>query len=162
MKETIMNPQTKTVPNENASATSFHKISMGITLLVIVAAAAYYFLQVGELMRSSDAWKASVSLPAGYWQIAITTVVLIIVAEVIPHIVLAALSGQAPKSADVAQNVVVRAKSNAYTVLAFGAIGTVGAMFVTSSPFVMGNLLLLFFVLAEVTRWGTELYYASR
>lgn len=160
MKQTTINSNQNATGNI-APKLSFQQKSMGISLVVIVSAAAFYFLRVAQMIQADAMWQMSVPFPAGYWQIAIATVVLIIVAEVILHTAVTIQTGQAPTATPRDNHVTARSKSNAYNVLAVGAAVTVGSMFFALSPFVIGNLLLLFFVIAEVTRYASQLYYSK-
>ena len=160
--QTTINSNKDTTSGGTTPKFSFHQTSAGISLVVIVLAAAYYFGQVAKMIQADTSWQTSVPLPAGYWQTAIVTVVLIIIGEVILYTVLAARNGQAPAETPRDKRITKRAKSNAYNVLAVGAAATVGSVFFVSSPFVMGNLLLLFFVIAEATRYGSQLFYSGR
>jgi hypothetical protein len=140
--------------------TSFHTKSAGISLVVIVVISIYYFASV--LVQLDIPMRADASLPGGLWQLGITTLVLLIVAEVALHIVLTIGAGRAAASAKPDGDVESKAMRNAYFILAAGVLISFGTLFFNASAFVMSHILLLFFVLAELTRFASQLIYYRR
>jgi len=139
--------------------TSFQQKSIGVSLVIVVSITIYYFLKVVGLVQTDAVLQANTALPTGYWQIAITTLVLIIVVEATLQAVLAIGAGRVPAPTQRDHNVALKANRNAYTVLAVGVVITFGSLFFTPTAFVMGNILLLVFVLAEITRFASQLIY---
>jgi hypothetical protein len=140
--------------------TSFHAKSAGISLVVITVISLYYFANV--LAQLDIPLWADASLPVGMWQLGITTLVLLIVAEVALHIVLTIGAGRAAAEAKRDGYVESKAMRNAYFVLATGVLVSFGTLFFNASAFVMSHLLLLFFVLAELTRFASQLIFYRR
>lgn len=161
MTQSTFDSQKEARPGGATPKMSLQKKRLAISLFAIVATAAYYFSNVFKLVQSEELWQTTVALPTGYWQTAIGAIVLITVIEVILHIVLAAGTRRMPAPTQHDRDVALKAKSHAYTVMAVGAILTVGALFMLPSPFLMANLLLFFFVLAEVTRHASQLFSSS-
>jgi hypothetical protein len=120
----------------------------------------YYFANV--LAQLDVPLRADASLPVGTWQLGITTLVLLIVAEVALHIVLTIGAGRAAAEAKRDGYVESKAMRNAYFVLAAGVLVSFGTLFFNASAFVMSHILLLFFVLAELTRFASQLIYYRR
>ena len=116
----------------------------------------YYFANMLELPASEE------DLPDGAISLAITALILMIVAEVVLQIVL--FIGAGKIEVRTARDDVVSARSarKAYLVLSAGVLITFSAMFARLSLFEMGNLLLLAFLLAEIVKFGSQLVYYRR
>ena len=140
--------------------TSFHAKSAGVSLVVVMIISIYYFANV--LAQLDVPLRADASLPVGMWQLGITILVLLIVAEVALHIALTIGAGRAAASAKPDGDVESRSMRNAYFVLAAGVLISFGTLFFNASAFVMSHILLLFFVLAELTRFASQLIYYQR
>ena len=100
----------------------------------------------------------------------IATVIAIIVIEIVYHIVLAVEGGVERKDE---RDILIECKAyrNAYLTLATGAglvltyfivVGLAGAAHIPLTPFLAVNLVLLFMVLAELTKSLTQLFYYRR
>jgi len=152
MKQTTTAPKTGSVTNG-----SFQQKSAGVSLIVIVATGMYYFMKVIELLQAGAPFEAGSNLPDGYWQLAVGTLVLIIVVEATTQTVLAIGAGRIPALTERDIEAALKAKRNAYAVLAVGVFMTVGCLFLIPSPFVIGNVLLLFFISAEVVRYVSQI-----
>jgi hypothetical protein len=139
---------------------SFQAKSAGISLVIIFAISLYYFANV--LAQVDIPLPADAALPVGLWQLSITTLILLIVAEVVLHIVLTIGAGSAAASAKPDSEVVSKAMRNAYFVLGAGVLVSFGTLFFNASAFVMSHILLLFFVLAELTKFASQLLYYRR
>ncbi len=134
----------------------FRVKSAGGSLVVIVMIGAYYFANVFELLASEE------NLPDGALSLAITALILMIVAEVVLQIVLFLGAGKIEDRIERGDAVSARSASNAYLVLSAGVLITFSAMFARLSPFEMGNLLLLAFLLAEIVKFGSQIVYYRR
>jgi len=146
-------------PNNVLSHISFQQKSIGVSLVIVVSIAIYYFMKVVDLIQSDGALQTNTALPTGFWQLAITTLVLLIVVEATLQAVLAIGAGRVPNPAQRDHDVALKATRNGYTVLAVGVFMTFGSLFFTPTAFIMGNILLLVFVLAEITRFASQLIY---
>lgn len=138
---------------------SFQQKSTGVSLVIVLSIAIYYFMNVVGMIQTGAALQANTALPTGYWQLAIATLVLLIVVEAALQAVLAIGAGRVPAPAQRDHSVALKANRNAYTVLAVGVFMTFGSLFFTPTSFVMGNILLFVFVLAEITRFASQLIY---
>ena len=138
---------------------SFQQKSTGVSLVIVLSIAIYYFMNVVGMIQTGAALQANTALPTGYWQLVIATLVLIIVVEAALQAVLAIGAGRVPAPAQHDHSVALKANRNAYMVLAVGVFMTFGSLFFTPTSFVMGNLLLFVFVLAEITRFASQLIY---
>lgn len=99
---------------------SFHAKSAAVSLLAITAIGFYYFANV--VTELDTPLQANASLPACLWQLAITTIVLLIILEVTLHIVLPIGARQVATSHSRDRGVVGRAMCNAYIVLTAGVL----------------------------------------
>lgn len=130
---------------------SFHAKSAGVSLVVVMTIGIYYFVRLLQLDAAGPA------LPTGFLGLVTTTIILLIVVEAVLQIVLAIGAGQLSAANERDRGIGLRATRNAYAVLIVGVFMTFGAMFLNPSPFVMGNILLLAFVLAEITKFTSQL-----
>jgi hypothetical protein len=135
---------------------SFREKSAGVSLVVILAIAIYYSVNLYELVQ------AGLPRPAGIGQLALGTLVLIIVVETVLHIVLAIGAGHVSATTQHDREVALKAKRNAYTLLVVGVLVTFVSLFFDAAPFVMAHLALLSFVLAEITKYASQLVYYRR
>lgn len=141
---------------------SFREKSIGVSLVVIMAIAIYYFMNVFDLAMRQGAFQAELILPEGALGLAITTLILIIVVEATLQTVLAVGAGQVPAATSKDHTVAAKAMRNAYWILTGGVVISFGSLFLNTSAFVMGNLLLMFFVIAELTKFVSQLVYYRR
>jgi hypothetical protein len=132
---------------------SFREKSAGISLVVIAVIAIYYGVNLYELFQ------AGVSQPTGIWQLALGTLILIIVVEAVLQIVLVIGAGHVSAITQRDQDVALKAKRNAYTLLVVGVLATFGSLFFGATSLVMAHLALLAFVLAELTKYASQLVY---
>ncbi len=142
--------------NRQQINTPFRVKSAGGSLVVILIIGAYYFANVFELLASEE------DLPDGALSLAITALILVIVAEAVLQIVLFIGAGKIEDRTERDDAVNTRSARNAYLVLSAGVLITFSAMFVRRSPFEMGNLLLLAFLLAEIVKFGSQIVYYRR
>ena len=99
------------------------------------------------------------AVPAGALGLAITSVVLIAVVEAALQIVLFIGAGRIEERDD---TITAQSARNAYLVMTAGAFATFASMFAEFTPFEMGSLLLLTFLIAEIVEYGSQLIYYSR
>ena len=125
---------------------SYQEKSIWGSLITILFVYGYYFAGLG-LAKSPG-------LDLGRM---VTAVVAVVAIEIVYHIVIAVASGVERKDE---RDVAIEGKSyrNAYFLLAGGACATA----FTSSPFLTGNVALLSLVLAEITKFTTQLFLYRR
>ena len=151
-----MKEETMSTPGHGTFNASFQQKSDGVSLVAINTIAIYYFVKAYELAQSGQA------MPEGFGQLALTALILIVVLEIVLQTVLTIGAGgsQAPTGRD--QQAALLAGRNAYGVLATGLLAVFASAFFHSTPFVMANLALLFFVLAKITKFASRLVYYRR
>ena len=143
----------KSIIHKNSSkiTASFQQKSSGVSLVIINTIAIYYFIKVVEMARQGDA------MPVGFGQLVLTTLILIVVAEIVLQTVLTIGVGSASAPTQRDREAAAKAKLNGYRVLAIGTLATFGSVFFDATPFMMANIALLAFVLAEITRFASQL-----
>ena len=144
----------------SAVAIPFRQKSSGVSLVILSSIGSYY------AVKAFDLWQAhgeSVSeVPGGFLLLAATTLVLVIVVEAVLQTVLAIGAEEVPAPTQQDRDVVRSAKGVAYGVLAVGVLVTFASLFLGATPFVMANLALFVFVLAEIAKFATQLYLYGR
>ncbi len=155
-----MKQETFNQPNRNTFNASFHQKSAGLSL-VIVSSAALYFVARAWPMR--PAALSSDALPVGYGGLVLTTLLLIIVGQIVLQTVLAIGQGSvaAAPAGEKAAN--LKARRSGSFVLAAGILAVVGSAFVeTLTLFDTTTLAILSLILAEIVQQASLLFYARR
>ena len=134
----------------------FHAKSAGVSLIAIIIVGMYYFANLLNLQPNIQA------LPAGALNLVISAVILIVIIEVALQIVLFIGAGQIEKLTERDKAIGLQAFRNAYLALTVGVMTTFASLFIGVTPFVMGNILLLAFLLAEVVKYSSQLWYTYR
>ncbi len=134
----------------------FRVKSAGVSLVIILIVGLYYLANVLPMLSSAA------TVPDGALSLVVTTVALVIGIEVVLQIVLFIGAGQVEDRTAGDEIVTARASRNAYSVLTVGVFATFGSLFFGYSPFQMGSILLLAFVLAEVVKFGSQIVYYRR
>ncbi|MCB8984189.1 MAG: hypothetical protein H6659_10205 [Ardenticatenaceae bacterium] len=147
--------------SENALSTiSFQQKSTALSLIITGSATAYYIANMWPMRPIA---LANDIIPQGYGSLLLTTLALIIVAEVILQIVLVIGAGSAPAALAHEKQAALKARRNAYGVLAFGALAAIGSVFLEElTPFCTANLAFLGLAFAEIVKFGSQLFYARR
>lgn len=143
----------------NSFNASFQQKSTGVSLVLVGAAGLYTVARLVEMARAEPALQSATPLPDGYWGLLIGVMAFIIVMEIVLQIVLVIGAGGAQPTT--ARDTAARQKgiSSAYWVLASGMMLTIVSMLFSPTPFVMGAILLVTFVLAEVVRLAAQLIF---
>lgn len=164
MNSSPTTPTASDQPAQKAStgaAVSFQQKSNLVTLVVVATIALAFFARVRG-MAQAGATEAGAALPAGYGGLVLTTVILIAIVEAVLQAVLALGAGAVPAETARDREASRRAQRNGYGVLVAGVFLTFSSLFWNPSLFVMGNLLLLSFVLAELTRLASQIFFYQR
>jgi len=151
-----MSQQTMKRSNQQEINAPFRAKSAGVSLVAISMIGMYYFDNVFTLLPSDEA------VPDGALSLAITAIILIIVVEVALQIVLFVGAGRIEERSQRDDIVATKASRNAYPVMTVGVFATFASMFAQFTPFEMGSVLLLAFLLAEITNYGSQLFYYRR
>jgi len=147
--------------SENALRTiSFQQKSTVLSLAITGSATAYYMATMWPMRPIA---LANDIIPAGYGSLLLTTMGLIIVAEIILQIVLVFGAGSAPAAVAHEKEAALKARRNAYGVLAFGALAAISSVFLEElTPFCTANLAFLGLAFAEIVKFASQLFYARR
>jgi hypothetical protein len=145
--------------NSNSFNATFQQKSDALSLVITASAALYFTARIWPMQSAAQ----SESLPDGYGGLLLTTLALIVVAQVVLQIVLVfgASSAESPTAAE--RTAALRARRNAYFVLAAGMIAAVGSIFLGApAPFWTASIAILALVLAEITKFASQLYYTRQ
>lgn len=139
-----------------APGAAFRQKSIAVSLVLIGATAIYYVLRALELGQSGAA------VPAGAVPLAVGTVIFIVVVEAALQAVLAIGAGRVPAPTERDRRVSALAARSAYFVLMVSVFATFAGLLLGQSPYAMANLLLVGFILAEITRLASQLVLYRR
>ncbi len=142
--------------NRNTLQISFQQKSTALSLLVVLGGAGYYVTNMWPMRPIA---LANDIIPAGYGNLVLTTVMVMIVTEIVLQIVLAI---GADSTAATAQDKIaaLKANRNAYFILAAGVFAAVGSVFLEELiPFCTANLAIMGFLAAEIVKFTSRLYY---
>jgi hypothetical protein len=154
-----MKQETLNRPDNALNNISFQQKSAALSLIITSSATVYYFANMWPMRPIA---LENDIIPAGYGNLLLTTLFLIIVAEIILQIVLVIGAGSAPAAAH-EKNAALKARRNAYGVLAFGALAAIGSVFLEElTPFCTANLAFLGLAFAEIVKFASQLFYARR
>ncbi|GAB5426395.1 MAG: hypothetical protein Crog4KO_35420 [Crocinitomicaceae bacterium] len=151
-----MSQQTMKRNNQQEINAPFRAKSAGVSLVAIAMIGMYYFANVFTLLPGDEA------VPDGALSLAITAIILIIIVEVALQIVLFIGAGRIEERSQHDDIVATKASCNAYRVMAVGVFATFASMFAQFTAFEMGSVLLLAFLLAEITNYASQLFYYRR
>lgn len=154
-----MTQETLNQPTSNVNI-SFQQKSIGLSLVITSGATLYYVANVWPLW-SADL--ATDTMSAGYGRLVLTTIGLIIITEIVLQTVLAMGAGSVPAVTEHQKAAAVKAKRNAYLALTIGMFAIVGSAFwYQATPFEMANLAIIFFAIAEIVKFASQLFYGRR
>jgi|GEM_PF-1696748 len=155
-----MTQETLTYRKNDPSNISFHQKSTGLSLLIISSATAYYITNMWPMRPIA---LANDIIPAGYGNLVLNTIGLIILAQIILQIVLVIGSGSAPAATAHEKTADLKAKRNANGVMTFGILAAVGSVFLPElTSFCTVNLAFLGLVFAENVKYASQFIYARK
>ena len=134
----------------------FRAKSAGVSLVVILIIGLYFVANAIALLPGDQA------VPDGALSLVITTLVLVIVVESALQIVLFIGAGRIEARTTRDDSIAAQASRNAYHVLTVGVFVTFGSMLAGFTPFSMGSLLLLAFLLADLVKYASQVVYYRR
>lgn len=151
-----MTQETMKQSNKTVDAT-FQQKSAGLSLIIISSATIYYFVNMWPMRPIA---LANDVIPQGYGSLVLTTVALIVLAEIVLQIVLAIGAGATLAATAHERTAALKATRNAYGILAFGVMAAVGSVFLQElTPFCTANLAVLGFAFAEIVKFVSQLIY---
>jgi hypothetical protein len=133
---------------------SFREKSAWISFVVIAVVFAAYFWNVARVLagqvESREVYLVSIGLLAAF-----------VVLEIVLHLAVALHSpGEARAARDERERLIeLKATRPAFQVLVVGALAGVGMIHVTSSTWLMSQVVLLAIVLAELVKFGVQIVY---
>ena len=155
-----MTQETINRSNNGMNNISFQQKSAGVSLVITSSVALYFIARVWPMR---PAVVASDTLPAGYGGVVITTLILIVVAQIVLQAVLAIGQGDVESVGATEQAAAHKVRRNAYFVLAVGAVAAVGSTFVqTLTIFDTANVVIVGLALAEIVQSASQLFYTRR
>lgn len=155
-----MNQETINRTNSNTFNASFSQKSTGLSLIITISAALYFIARLWPMRATA---LVSDTLPAGYGGLVLTTLTLLIVAQIVLQTVLVIGAGSAGAATAVEQVAALKARRNAYYVLMVTILSVVASVFVTAlTPFDTANLAIMGFALAEIVQMASQLFYGRQ
>lgn len=154
MSEEVL-PQTKAT----TISASFQQKSIGVSLFIIASTAIYYLARAWSLTPSSE---AGTIIPDGYNGLVVTTLVLIILLQIILQIVLVIGAGSEAKPTNHEKDASLKATRNAYPVFIIGALTVIALLILNFPIFYAVNLTVMSLLLAEITRLASHLFYSRK
>lgn len=155
-----MKQGTLTHQNKSSLNISSQQKRAGLSLLIISSATIYYFVNMWPMRPVA---LASDVIPAGYGSLVLTTIALIIIAQIVLQIVLAVGAKDMPAATSHQKIATLKATRNAYGVLAFGLFVAIGSVFLEAlTPFCTANLAILGLFAAEITQFSSQLIYGRQ
>ncbi|MCB0015151.1 MAG: hypothetical protein KDE34_24715 [Anaerolineales bacterium] len=146
--------------NKGLSNISFQQKSTGLSL-VITGSALLYFLANAWPMRPAAVTRDAI--PAGYGGLVMTTLILVVAAQIVLQTVLAIGQGNVAPANVVEQAAALKAIRNAYFVLTATVLAAVGSVFVAAlTPFDTANVIVVGLALAEIVQSVSQLLYTRR
>ncbi len=137
---------------------SFAQKSTGLSLVIVFSAALYYIVNMWPMR---DVAQTTAELPAGFGSLVLTTIGLIVMAEIVLQIVLAVGAGADSAESKIDRIATLKATRNAYFVLCFAIFAAVGTVFMPElTPFCTANVAILGFVAAEIVGFISQLIYS--
>ncbi len=137
---------------------SFAQKSTALSLVIVVSAALYYIVNMWPMR---DVALATAEIPAGFGSLVLTTIGLIVVAEIVLQIVLAVGAGADSAESKLDRIATLKATRNAYFVLCVAIFAAVGTVFLPElTPFCTANVAILGFIAAEIVKSVSQLIYS--
>jgi hypothetical protein len=155
-----MKQETMNRTHRNTFNASFQQKSTSLSLVITTSAAAYFVARAWP-MRSAAL--VSDTIPAGYGGLVLTTLVLMVVAQIVLQTVLAIGAGSAEPATTAEQMAALKARRNGYFVLSAGMLTAVASIFVeTMTTFDTASLAILGLALAEIVQLASQLFYGRQ
>ncbi len=155
-----MTQETLNRSNNSLNNVSFQQKSAGVSLVITSSAALYFIARVWPMRPAAI---ASDAIPAGYGWVVITTLFLIVVAQIVLQAVLAIGQGSVEPAQAAEQAAANKARRNAYFVLTAAVIAAAASVFVAAlTLFDTANVVIVGLALAEIVQSVSRLIYARR
>lgn len=154
-----MTQETITQQESQVIRASFQQKSVGVSLFITGSTAAYYFAQAWPMRPAA---LAGANLPDGYRSLVFTTLGIIVLAQIVLQIVLVIGAGSDEKPTPRDKEASRKARRNAYGVFAAGVLAIIMLPIMDFPAFCIINMAMLTLLLAEITRFASQLIYGRR
>lgn len=138
---------------------TFQQKSTVVSLIITLFATVYYFTNAWQLQPIAE---ASGTIPDGFGSLILNTVLVITISQIVLQIVLAFGSGSAPTKTAHEVQASLKAQRNAYFVLIFTIFVSIASFWGDIILFYSVDLLIIGFVLSEVVKHASQLFYARK
>ncbi len=137
---------------------SYQEKKIWTSLLITAVFFGYYFINTFSILFKAEV--DNIQIVNNF----VSIVVLVIIAEIIFQIILAIIFRKEAKEGEDERDKIIKLKaaSNAYFFLIAGVWITCLSLLVTHSPILIINLIMCFFILAEITKFTSQLIYYRR
>jgi len=145
--------------NQDMTQMSFQQTSTLLSLIITIGTALYYFVNAWQMQPDSEAIGM---IPESYGSLVLNTAVIITLAQIVLQIVLAFGSGSAPAKTAHEVQASLKSQRNAYFVLAFTLFLGITSFWGDTILFHSVELLIIGFVLSEIVKLASQLFYGRR
>ena len=137
---------------------SFKEKTIWTSLIITILVFSIYFIKVFSLLNEQNIDKTAIIT------LFIGVVVLMIIIEIVSHIILAIVYKKDVNIEIDEREKLIDLKSTqiSYYILIFGVFQSGISLMTTASPFIIANIILFFFILAEIVGDSIRLYYFKR
>lgn len=145
--------------NNDLAQMSFHQKSTLLSLLITITAAIYYVAYAWQFQPAAE---LTGTIPVGFGSLIIKTAVVITLTQIVLQIVLAFGSGSAPAKTANEAAAELKAQRNSYFVLVFTLLVGITSFWINSILFYPVNLLIIGFIVSEIVKLASELFYGRK
>ncbi len=137
---------------------TFKEKSTWVHLVTTIIIFGFYFSKTFTVFFSSK------TVDPNLFNLFISAVILLIIIEIILHIILGILFyKQSEKGEDERDNLIeLKATKVSYFILVLGVWITAASIIKITSPFILANIIMAFFILAEIVGWSIQLFHYRR
>jgi hypothetical protein len=155
-----MKQETLTQPKNDLNNISFQQKSTILSLIITGGATVYYVVNMWPMRPIA---LASDSIPAGFGSLVLTTIGLIIVAQIIMQAVLAFGSGSTPEATAHERLAALKATRIANGVMTIGIMAAVASIFFSElTAFCTANFAFLGLAFGTMFEYAAQLFYARK
>ena len=134
---------------------SFKEKSIWTSLIITIIVFGYYFTRVFNLLNQTTADSANLIV------LFIGVVIVMIILEIVSHIILAVIyKKEVNESSDEREKLIeLKGIRISYWILIFGIFQAIVSLLMNKPPLMVANIILLFFVFAQIVGESIKLYY---
>lgn len=134
---------------------SFKEKNIWTSLIITLVVFGYYFARVFSASNQN-------TIDSSYFiELFISVVVVMIILEIVSHIILAVIYKKEVNESNDERDKLIELKGTriSYWILILGVFQAVAGLLMTKSPIMIANIILFFFVIAEIMGNSIKLYY---